>query len=118
MTMESRKDQIEYSAEAFNKTYPKVWDLFVTFTQELYVRGFRNYSANAVFERIRWETDQADVSGKSEFKLNNNYRAYYARWYMEYFPEHDGFFRIRRRTSENTNPAIGAELTPEDFPYE
>ena len=64
MTMESRKDQIEYSAEAFNKTYPKVWDLFVTFTQELYVRGFRNYSANAVFERIRWETDQADVLRK------------------------------------------------------
>ena len=118
MITESRKDQIEYSAEAFNKTHPKVWDLFVTFTQELYVRGFRNYSANAVFERIRWETDQADVSGKSEFKLNNNYRAYYARWYMEYFPEHDGFFRTRRRTSENTDAAVGAELTPEDFPYE
>ena len=115
MTIESRKDQIEYSAEAFNKTHPKVWDLFVTFTQELHVRGFRNYSANAVFERIRWETDQADVSGKSEFKLNNNYSAYYARWYMRAFPDHKGFYRTRRRISESVRAVDADVLTPEDF---
>jgi len=36
-----------------------------------------------VFERIRWETDQADVDGRSTFKLNNNYRAFFARWFMD-----------------------------------
>jgi hypothetical protein len=115
MEVESRKDQIERAAEAFNKAHPKVWDLFVRFTGELHARGFRNYSAKGVFERIRWETDQADVCGKSEFKLNNNYSAYYARWYMRAFPDHKGFYRTRRRISESVRAVDADVLTPEDF---
>tara|TARA_R110002167_G_scaffold327223_1_gene533320 strand:+ start:51 stop:434 length:384 start_codon:yes stop_codon:yes gene_type:complete len=115
MEVESRKDQIERAAEDFNRAHPKVWDLFVKFTRELHTRGFRNSSAKGVFERIRWETDQADMWGMSEFKINNNYSAYYARWYMSAFPDYKGFYRTRRRISASVRAVDADVLTPEDF---
>ena len=113
----TRKDEIEDSAKEFHQDHPQVWRLFVKFTREMVARGFNNYSAYAIFERIRWETDAADEDGRSTFKLNNNHRPYYARWYMNKFPEHRGFFRIRTMTSEKTPARDLPELTPKDFPY-
>lgn len=113
----TRKDELEDAAREFHQRHPMVWRLFVKFTQEMIARGFRNYSAYAIFERIRWETDQADDEGRSTFKVNNNFRPYYARWYMDVFPEHRGFFRLRQLTSEFENAKDLPELGPEDFPY-
>ena len=84
--VKTRKDELEESALKFHQENPNVWILFVKFTREMTSRGFNNYSAYAIFERIRWETDEADVDGKSTFKVNNNHRPYYARWYMQAFP--------------------------------
>src|SRR5210317_844892 len=95
----TRQHEIDAEAAVFSSKNPKVNELFVRFTTEIINRGFKNYSVSAVFERIRWETDQADVDGKSTFKLNNNYRAWYARRIMETYPEYDGFFRTRHRLS-------------------
>ena len=117
MLTKTRKDELEESALEFHRRNPKVWTLFIKFTQQMIDRGFRNYSAYAIFERIRWETDEADDEGRSTFKVNNNHRPYYARWYMQAFPEHLGFFRLRELISE-TEPAKDLpELTPDDFPY-
>lgn len=113
----TRKDELEDAARQFHNDHPQVWRLFVKFTQEMIDRGFANYSTNAIFERIRWETDQADSDGKSTFKLNNNHRPFYARWYMSAFPEHRGFFRLRQMTSEFEHAKDLPELGPEDFPY-
>lgn len=115
--VKTRKDELEESALKFHQENPNVWILFVKFTREMTSRGFNNYSAYAIFERIRWETDEADVDGKSTFKVNNNHRPYYARWYMQAFPEHRGFFRIRELTSESEAAKNLPDLTPKDFPY-
>jgi len=114
----TRQHEIDAEAAVFSSKNPKVNELFVRFTTEIINRGFKNYSVSAVFERIRWETDQADVDGKSTFKLNNNYRAWYARRFMEANPEHAGFFRTRRRTSALQDALGLPELTPKDFEYE
>lgn len=113
----TRKDELEDAAKEFHRQHPKVWTLFVKFTREMVDRGFNHYSTNAIFERIRWETDQADSDGNSTFKLNNNHRSFYARWYMNAFPEHQGFFRLRFMTSKNEPAKDLPELTPKDFPY-
>ena len=113
----TRADEIEAQALAFHKQNPKVWELFVKFTGVAIARGFANYSAYAIFERIRWETDEADVDGKSTFKINNNYRPYYARMFMREFPHHKGFFRIRALTSDKQDATGLDELGPQDFPY-
>lgn len=78
-------------------------------------RGFKNYSVNAIFERIRWEID-AGGDGVSAFKLNNNYRAFYSRAFMKKFPQHSGFFRTREQVSSEQNAATDLpELDPAYF---
>ena len=113
--MKTRYEEMEEAAVTFHKENPKVWEYFVRFTFEVIHRGFKNYSVNGIFERIRWETDQADVDGKSTFKLNNNYRAFFARWFMDVYPEHSGFFRIRSMPRELQLAKNLPELGPEDF---
>lgn len=113
--MRTRLDQIEEAAIRFHRENPRVWELFVRFTFEVIERGFSRYSAYAVFERIRWETDEADYDGRSTFKLNNNYRPYYARWFMARYPEHQGFFKLRVLTSAFRPATSLPELGPEDY---
>ena len=116
--MNNRYEEMLSHAMAFHVENPKVWDYFVKFTFEVIERGFSHYSVNGVFERIRWETDAADHEGKSTFKLNNNHRPFYARWFMDAYPEHRGFFRLRTMTSVY-RPATGLEeLGPEHFETE
>jgi len=113
----TRQDELEQAAREFHAENPEVWRLFVRFTLEVVDRGFKNYSVAAIFERIRWETDQADAEGRSTFKLNNNHRAYYARWFMASYPQCRGFFRLRDQPSKHQDAIDLPELTPGDFPY-
>jgi len=82
----------------FHKDNPEVWNLFVRFTGHVIEAGYSNYSVNAIFERIRWHTT-VETKG-SGFKLNNNHRAYYARYFNHMFPQYGEFFRLRETRSE------------------
>ena len=53
--MKSRKEEMDEQAAAFSKQNPYVSVLFIKFTKEIISRGFKNYSVNAIFERIRWK---------------------------------------------------------------
>lgn len=71
-----------------------MFDLFIRFAREVKAAGHRRYSAEAIVQRIRWHT-QIETKG-DDFKLNNWYRALYARMLMEQLPlEFDGFFETR-----------------------
>lgn len=94
----SRADQILAAFTAFHRANPLVWSLFKKFTFAIIDAGYSNYSVNAIFERIRWHIN-IDIRTDEPVKLNNNYRAYYSRLFAVGFPEHDGFFRTRRRIS-------------------
>jgi len=82
----------------FHTKNPKVWEMFKKFTFDVIDSGRKNYSVNAIFERIRWHTD-IETKGDN-FKLSNNHRAYYARHFNELYPEYDDFFRVRELRSE------------------
>lgn len=116
--MKTRHEEMEEKALEFHQQNPKVWEYFVQFSMERIARGFAVYSVNGIFERIRWETDQADVDGKSSFKLSNNHRAFYARWFMKAYPEYNGFFRLRPQRSKALPAWDLPEFGPQDFPYE
>jgi hypothetical protein len=77
----------------FHLANPQVYELFKRFTFEALRSGRKNYSAYAIFERIRWHSE-IETQG-DDFKLNNNHRPYYARLFMYEHPEYDGFFRTR-----------------------
>lgn len=113
MSEKTRYDEMREAVERFHAKHPEVWLLFDKYTRDRIEKGFKNYSAKAVFERIRWDTDVGG-DGKTEFKVGNNFPAFYARAWMDAFPEHEGFFRTRVQTSMN-KPATGRpEKTPED----
>jgi len=112
--METRLDEMKAQCQAYHKNHPEVWDLFVRFSKEIISKGYANYSVNAIFERIRWEMDVGG-NGDSEFKINNNFRPLYARRFMKMYPDHDGFFRTRKQTSEEAPATNLPELQPKDY---
>ena len=113
----NRYDQLRGEAGEFHRKHPRVWELFDRFTRDRIGYGYQHYSAKAIWERIRWETDQAKTEG-DEFKLNNNYPSFYARAWMGKNPEYQGFFRTRTQISKAADAVNQPELGPSDFPEE
>lgn len=109
-----RHAEMRKQCNEFHSKHPEVWDLFVKFSFKMIERGFTHYSVAAVWERIRWEKD-AGGDGQSEFKLNNNHKAFYVRRFHRQYPQHDGFFRTREQTTKGKQPTGLPELTPSYF---
>ena len=86
---------IRSACQDFHNEHPEFWELFCQYTFELIDSGRTHGSANAVFERIRWETN-VNPTHQGHFKVNNNFRAYYARRFMQMFPKWHDFFFTRR----------------------
>lgn len=110
----TREQQIREQVRMYHRDNPEVWELFKSFTLELIYSGRKHYSANAIFERIRWEKDLGNGS-EAAFKLNNNYRAFYARRFMASYPQYDGFFRTRAQPSSQQEATYTSELGPQDY---
>lgn len=90
----------EEAFEEFDRLNPRVRDLFDRFTMEAISSGRPHYSADAIWQRLRWHVE-IETKGRDDFKLNNNYRTYYGRRFMREHPEHDGFFETRERGIES-----------------
>jgi len=82
----------------YHKKNPHVYELVERFTLEIISHGFRNYSINSIFERIRWHTDVKTTGDK--FKVSNNHHAYYARYFMHNNPQYKDFFRTQKINNE------------------
>jgi hypothetical protein len=78
--------------KTYDKENPQIWNKFKKYSFEAKEKGFSNYSANGIFEIIRWNTD---LQQRDKYKVNNNYRPDYARKMMKNFPEFKSFFRTR-----------------------
>ena len=115
--MKTRYDEMREQCTRFHQEHPEVWEMLKHFSWEMKNKGFDHYSINGTFERIRWEKDLGG-DGKSQFKLNNNYRAFYARRFMRVYPEFEGFFRIREQVSHDGDATELPELAPRDYDYE
>jgi len=85
--------EIGLMAQKYDAENPVVYMLFKEYAEQIKSTGRAHFGAKAIFERIRWEMALQTYS--DEFKLNNNYTAYYARKLMAELPYFDGFFRIR-----------------------
>ncbi len=88
----------------YHNENPQIWREFKKLSFEAKnVKGFKNYSANGIFEVIRWNTE---VSADDKYKINNNYRGDYARKLMAEYPEFKGFFRVRTLKAKRHNETI------------
>ena len=72
-----------------------VCDTFERFARELLDEGFERYSADAILHRVRWHWQIE--RGDRGFKVNNNWSAPLARWFVARYPHHSEFFAMRTR---------------------
>lgn len=82
----------------FHSENPSVYRTFIRFTFEA-MDARRHYSAKAIFERMRWHLD-IETESADDFKLNNNYPAFYARLFMRDHPKLPGFFHTREQRGD------------------
>ncbi len=78
---------------------PHVWALFCRFTFEAITSGRRRYSPWAIINRVRWETGV--VTQGEDFKISNDFIAFYSRYFMHTYPQHKGFFATKKMAGEN-----------------
>lgn len=79
---------------AWHKENPQIYELFERFTMDAIRKGHKRLSAWLIVNRIRWET-MVETTGE-DFKISNDFIAYYARLFMALHPEHDGFFKTKQ----------------------
>ncbi len=105
-SLESRCDQMRAQVKVFHEEHPEVWTMFCRFAFELLAAGYEHGGVGAIWERMRWETSVNPIYGDS-FKLNNNFRAFYARAFNTKYPENGNFFRQRVQISKRSNQLRG-----------
>ena len=75
----------------WHKENPHVYALFDHFTKDAIRKGHMRLSAWLIINRVRWETS-IETSG-GDFKISNNFIAYYSRLFMALNPTYKGFFK-------------------------
>lgn len=77
----------------FDWNNKNIYKLFKSCAIKAKQAGHTKYSANGIFEFIRWNLT---VDKRGTFKMNNTYRSYYARKLMAEQKRFEGFFEIRK----------------------
>lgn len=94
------KKSIKESFVEFHKANPAVYFALQKLAAQMWERGRRRISIKMLFEVLRWDYYLSTNDPNSDFKLNNNYTAYYARMLMLNHPEWDGLFQIKKVKGE------------------
>jgi hypothetical protein len=110
-------NQLEAEAMTFHDSSPDVWGWVCKFTRRARLAGHKRLGIGLIWERIRWEVRVETKDLK--FKMPNNHRAYYARWWNDNHPDLDPpFFRTRALRSLHRVPVDRYGLVFDDEPVE
>lgn len=90
----SSRSKIEAAFWEFHAKHPEVYRELVALCRELRRRGYERFGIATVFEVARWRS-MISRGPQDSFRLNNNYRAYYARLIMEREADLAGVFSTR-----------------------
>jgi hypothetical protein len=82
----------------WHKKNPHVWALFEKFSREAVGRGRKKISHWLIINRIRWET--SIVTTGCDFKISNDYIAFYARLWIALYPDHKELFNVKKMKGE------------------
>ncbi len=78
----------------FHEANPHVYDEIVSLSKDIHAIK-PQWSIQAVIEVLRWQSIFDTTHPDEDYKLNNNYNAFYARLVMENEPDLEGFFQLR-----------------------
>lgn len=103
--------ELQQKFREYDRANPGIYEAFERFAL-MVIQKRRRYGAKAIMERVRWHTME---SGGDDFKINNNYTAYYVRKFEALNPKHKDFFKKRsikgRDDSEMKNPVDSGKPT-------
>lgn len=88
---------LEQQFEQFHAANPHVYAALRRLALDAAGRG-RRLGIAMLFEVLRWHYAMHTADAASEWKLNNNYRAFYARLLMDQEPELRNYFETRTQT--------------------
>lgn len=91
--VESRGLGLDAQFKLFHEANPLVYQSLRRLALDAKQEGWWHGSINLLFERLRWL--YAVKTRGSKYKLNNNWRAFYARMLMDNEPELEGWFEVR-----------------------
>lgn len=75
----------------FHTKYPDIWKEFEVIALKA-TDIYDSFGSRAVLEIVRWDSA---VKGGKPFKIINAAAPYYARLFMQKYPEHKGFFKTK-----------------------
>lgn len=84
--------------EKYHKNNPQVYEAFELFTFQVIRSGRKYFSARAIMERVRWNSQ---IEAKNDlFKINDHQVPFYSRLFESNHPHHKGFFIKRRSVAD------------------
>lgn len=83
-------------AAEFHEANPHVYRLLVQYAREMRAAGHRRVGIELLWNRMRWDW-MLDTDSGDDFKLNQNFKAWYARRIMEREADLRDLFETRRR---------------------
>ena len=91
-----RRGTIQERFERFHAANPQVYRAIVILSRQSIAVGATRLSMNQIFETLRASYQIARTSNDS-YKINNDFRAPFARLLVETLPEMRPYFEIRHR---------------------
>jgi hypothetical protein len=93
MVIPTNQSKIEAAFVKFHTQHPEVYYELVRLARKAKARGHDRIGIGMLYEVLRWNylVDHIDATPK----MNNNYRAYYARLIMDREPDLAGIFNTR-----------------------
>ena len=82
----------------WHKANPMVWEYFERFSLDVVRTGRKKVSHWLIINRIRWEV-YFETTG-ADFKISNDYIAFYARLWKKRYPEHADLFNTKKMIGE------------------
>lgn len=96
--MDKTFDERKAEWEDFHRENPMIWEYFQKFSFEAIAKKRTKISHWLIINRIRWEIYV--VTTGEDFKINNNFIAFYARLWQQMYPAHKGLFNTKRMIGE------------------
>tara|TARA_R110000772_G_C13309802_1_gene439841 strand:- start:13145 stop:13459 length:315 start_codon:yes stop_codon:yes gene_type:complete len=81
---------------SYHEKHPEVWRLFLKFTKEAMLAKRKRFGARLIWERMRWYV-QIEKDDGADYKLNDHHPPFYARLFINTYPQFADFFEIRER---------------------
>jgi hypothetical protein len=96
--------------DGFNKFHeenPHIYRQFETQALGAIYKGRKKISAKLIINWIRW--NEFLRSSDQNFKINDAYQSYYARFFIEHYPQYADRFEFRKLRNEESGPYMDVD---------